>query len=286
MSKTLIIAGVVVFLCVLVANARQSTRRGWVSDAASGAAVAGASLRVTNAGQPTTDAALASTQTGPDGAFDLPTDDIRGVLEVTAPGYATKRQLWPSAADVPEIRLERAATLPVRIVDDIGVPIEARLAITTFHPGNVVVHGVRAAGGVADVANLPSGRTMVIAVAEGMAPAAAIVGIEAGVRYSPLNLALQPAGTIAGTVIERDGTRRPDAEIVVEYGPELTLRAPLSSYLSWRRPVGGDVDFEIRNVIPGAPVRLFAKRAEKRSAVNALVVAAGEQRFGIALVLE
>lgn len=80
MSRKLIIGSIVVLMCVLAANARQSTRWGWVSDAATGAVVARASVRVTTAGQPTTNAALASAVTGPDGAFDLPTD-VGGVLE-------------------------------------------------------------------------------------------------------------------------------------------------------------------------------------------------------------
>src|SRR3972149_8214689 len=78
----------------LVASAGQLPRGGWVSDAGTGAVVAGAALRITTAGRPTTGPALASTVTKEDGSFELPTTGVRGVLEVAASGFAKGRGVW------------------------------------------------------------------------------------------------------------------------------------------------------------------------------------------------
>ncbi len=288
MSRQLAIALAVVAVCALIANAGQATRSGLVSDAGTGAAVAGATLRVTAPGEATTKPALASTVTRDDGAFELPADGVRGVLEVTAPGYATARLLWPprNEQSLMQIALERGATLPVRVSDYRGAPLSAVLAVTTFHPGNVVSSGVRVLNGVAEAGGLPSGPAMIIALAEGMAPAATTVRIEAGTRHSPLNMTLLEAGIVSGIVLDGNGDRRPEAEVVAAYGRELALNVALGNYLSRRKPTGGELDFEIRNVIPGAPVQVFARHGDKRSAASTVAVGAGERRSDVVLVLK
>jgi hypothetical protein len=106
-----VVAAGMVVVAISVAVAGQEGASGFVVDASTGAPVIGATLRVTERGTPVV---LASATARQDGGFSLATKPD-GILEVGAPGYATKRVLWPSAdlGSPLTIALERAARLVI-----------------------------------------------------------------------------------------------------------------------------------------------------------------------------
>lgn len=170
----------------------------------------------------------------------------------------------------------------MNVTDEGGTPIDAVVLVTTYHPGNIVSSSFRARNGAVVMRDAPSGYTSIVARAEGLAPAATSLEISPGGSHGPLPIGLVKAATIRGLVFDRDGTRQPDASVIIEY-PDLPFARTLANYAS--RRTSGDADFEIRNVVPRVAVRVFAQHQGRRSAVSTVVLGVGEEH-NMLLLLE
>jgi hypothetical protein len=184
------------------------------------------------------------------------------------------------------VELERGARMVVRLTDQFGADLPGVIRVTTFHPGNLVLDAVRAPRGVAVLNDLASGPTILVAQSEGFAPAAVSLQAQAGQDHGDVPLSLRRAARIRGAIVDRSGTRYPGATIIANYDAATELDKVLENFL--RRHVGGQegADFEVRNVVPGAPLRIIAERAGKRSEPAIVVLVAGEERSGLVLVID
>jgi hypothetical protein len=270
-SMALVIAGALLMTMVAtdaLVQAQQAEGEGFIIDRSTRAPLASAEVRITRSGSAS---AVAQARAGTDGRFAL-VAGARGILEVEARGYATKRLHWPPV-DGGSSTSELEARVRLRILDESGSPISARATLTTFHPGNIIVSNVVARSGVATVNGLASGSTLIVAQADNRAPAVTTVALSAGSQPDPIALTLPKAATVRGVVADETGTPLPDATVRAAYGPLVPFGRILSSFLVARRTADGG--FEIANAIPGAELEIRAEHAGKRSGVARVLAAGG-----------
>lgn len=265
-------------------DAGQTTTTGYVVDAADESPIRGARLQVAPSGS-SSHGPLASTTTRDDGGFEMPAVDANGVLSVGAPGYATKRLRWPNvgSGDPLEIKLDRAARLILHVKDQAGAFVPAMLSIATHHTGNYIVSGARSQSGIVDVTGLASGPTIIVAKAEGFAPATLSLDVAPGLRYGPIELTLQRAGSVAGVVVDGAGNPVRDAVVTADYDAETPMKRTLANYIGGRVRTGEDGSFLLTNIVPKAVVTLSATR--NTSASTTTSVGPGERRTDLVIVL-
>lgn len=281
-----------VVLCSLVLShtvtSAQQDLSGDVRDGRVGSPVEGATVRLTGTGEPDSGQAgtvLTSARTASDGSFRIAPGLFRGVLEVSAPGYATKRMRWPGVQPTLQVSLDRGAKLAIQVTREDGTPIPGLITIQTFHPGNVVAGAMETQGGLAEFSDLPSGPTTIVVRSQGFAPAARTLHVEAGSTYALPSVSLTRAGTLRGTVIDAgSGLPVQGALIVASYGPELPFARTLANFLG-RAQTASDGSFRVRNVVPGATLHAHAEYEGRRSDSVTVVLTAGENRGGEVLFL-
>jgi hypothetical protein len=285
MQRSLLLVGACVAIGA-VTLAAQSGRSGVITDASNGQAVPKANLRIVRSGAAISATPIAAGVSASNGRFELSARE-EGILEVSAPGYATKRLRWPGPSPAMSIQLDRAATITAAMRDAAGTPIPAFVAFNTFHPGNMIVNSVRAPRGVAQLTNASSGHTLIVAQADGYAPAATNLVVVAGERYGPLNITLRRAATISGVVVDStSGMRQSNASIVVEYLPVVSFGNILTNYISRRRPSEGERDFEVGNIIPDAAIRVHAQHGGRTSRSVTLLLREGERKSDLVFALQ
>jgi hypothetical protein len=133
-SMALVIAGALLMTMVAtdaLVQAQQAEGEGFIIDRSTRAPLASAEVRITRSGSAS---AVAQARAGTDGRFAL-VAGARGILEVEARGYATKRLHWPPVdGGSSTIELEPEARVRLRILDESGSPISARATLTTLSP--------------------------------------------------------------------------------------------------------------------------------------------------------
>lgn len=237
---------------------------GFVTNASDGTAIPGAKLSVAASGTPSKNAVVSATA-NEFGSFELSTTGVRGILTISAPGYATSRIRWPlRGSGVPvELKMEKGAKLTVHVRNDKGALVPAILSISTEHPGNYISVAARAVSGIVQLSELASGRTTILVRAEGLAPEAATLQVDAGQNYGPIEVVLHAGGTLNGLVVDSSGVPVPGALIVATYDPEVRMARLFSNFLPAGLRTDGKGGFTIKNIFPGALVHVSAKSEDR-----------------------
>lgn len=220
----------------------------------------------------------ASTVSRTDGTFELLGTDNSGLIVIHAPGFATKRVRWVSAAAPASlaVALERAGRLSVRLADERGAALDGVVMIHTANPGNPTATAAASHNGAIVLDELASGATTIVARAQGRAPAAVRLNVVPGGQHGVIALVLQPAGAVTGRVQDGAGMWIPGARVLASYDSTVPMGRVLSNFLS----VGLESDergrFRFREVVPNVQINLYAEYGGQRSEVASAVATVGQ----------
>ncbi|HWM94206.1 MAG TPA: carboxypeptidase-like regulatory domain-containing protein [Thermoanaerobaculia bacterium] len=218
--------------------------------------------------------------TSPDGELTLPTDGEGPFDLLLADGRRHRLELLPAASGAAPARID----LPVlrrlegKVLDAASRrPLPWVLVWPGDDPGNVTFTDPR---GVYTIAERPGSRAWVQAEAKGFQPAVAKRPVDAASTRMPA-LALEPAGTLAGHVV--DAAAAPLPGVVVTVAPDRRGRDEVfrPDRAASRALSDEEGRFLLRGLAKAASYNLTASRPGYRAA-QATVVASGEVR----LVLE
>jgi len=265
------------------ANAQSIVGR--VIDATSEQPIGGAHLRFETGHQNATAGSVVSAVSREnDGSFSLNVGDATGILQVSANGYAPQRFRWPGTSSPVTIAMARGAVLRMRITDLTGNPVPATLTLDFAQPGSLSSTSLFAEHGEAEYADAPAGSVVVVARSPGLAPAAAQIATVAGEVTLVPTLALWPAAALSGVVLDVAGLPI-RAHVVAYYDPNWPLSRTLTNLLGSGIWTADDGSFRVRNIVPGAPLYVYAQQGQTRSDVAAITLQPAEVREDTILVL-
>ncbi len=202
--------------------------------------------------------------TGPDGRLTVPADTEGPFDLLLADGRRHKLESLPSAVDLPALRL-----LEGKVLDAAArKPLAWALVWPGDDPGNLTFSGP---GGAYTVAERAGGGAWVQVEASGFQPASAKLP-QGAVRIP--TLALSPARTLAGRVVDKGGAPLGDVVVTVA-GRSAAFRLDRAASRALSDAEGR---FLLRGLASAPSYELTASRTGYRAA-QATVAAGGEARF-------
>jgi len=264
---------------------------GVVVDAASGAPIGGARLRIlAESPESSAEVTIASGVAAGGGDFTLTFESpanvsTAGILEASAPGYAVERLRWPRPDPSSALSIELTATVAVRIElrDAFGVHVPGRVQLETLRPGNVVAAAMTTDTGVLELA-APPGFLSVVALADGFAPAVSRLMVDSG-PPSLMDITLSRSATVEGLVTDESGNPLEGATVVGSYDSREVAGSELAGYLGGRLITRGDGLFVLLHVVPGISLRVEAVVDGRRSDVREIRATPGDRVTGLTLVI-
>lgn len=266
MRKWLIalVIGAIVVAGAMILSAEQADRGGRVSYKGSDTAVAGARVTLRQPDQPAREVVANSK-----GEFTF-TEREPAVVSVALAGYATSHRRWPPApGSTVSIELEVAAAVSGTMVDATTLsPIAGNVTIIVEQPPHQTVSTSVEVGdnGYYSATDLPSGSAVVIASAEGYAPAFVSFDLLAGAARTE-DLQLPTGLTLQGSVVDSSDNPVAGVEVSFEYQASSKGRSLMAGLIGGRAVTGTDGKFALTNLYPNETLRVWAEKDDSTTNV-------------------
>ena len=203
-----------------------------------------------------------STTTDGKGYFEF-SEGRRGVVTVTASDFGTARRRWPPPRGSQlTIVMEPPAFLAGTLMDAAtGRGVAGAVTVMVQDAGGFTSLSGRAASGAYEIGDLPSGPAVVMASAEGYAPAWRPVSIESGESHTAaFRLDLEALAT--GTVVDAGGLSVAGAYVFASYSDEEGAYGMLDSLVGGVPWTDAQGRFGLGGLIPDVPITLQAESAD------------------------